>query len=606
MSEPSEGKITSKDSENTGGAQQDLAGLLNRAIELVKNLGAEFDLTAENLSSLRDRMETESFHLAVLGQFKRGKSTFLNALLGKEILPTSVIPLTAIPTFVRWDPSLKTRIVYQDDRPPEEFEAADEGELGDFLSRFVTEESNPENHLGVLQAEVFHPAKILEKGLVLIDTPGIGSTYQHNTETTLNFLPQCDSALFLVSADPPVTEVELTFLKEVRKKISRLFFIFNKVDYLRDTDREKALDFFKNFLTNEVGMEDDFPVFPLSARDGLEARINGDEAMLTASGLPGVQKHLVEFLMHEKSRVLHGAIARKAEDIIAQVLMQEELKMRSLQMPIANLEERLGTLKKKIEEARYQRTTAGDLLTGDRKRSMELLENQSEDLRDKARDYLEELITAALAGGSRALSLEKAARQVLSDSIPGFFEHELGTLSSEFDRHVTEVLKPHQVRADELIEAVRMAAAELFEVPYHAPESSETFHTASQPYWITHKWNTSMNPIPAGLFDWILPFTIRRSVSIKRLMKQVDDLVLHNVENLRWATLQNLDSAFRKFTGSLDEGLRETIDATYGAIKAVIDQRKEHEESTAESLSEIESATAELSDLLKGFAGLLD
>ena len=582
-------------------ASTGLDELLARAAGLVRALGPESAAAANNLEDLRERLDSESFHLAVLGQFKRGKSTFLNALLGQEILPTSVVPLTAIPTFVRWGPSLRIRIVFLDDRPDEDFEAVDGENLTGILSRFVTEEANPANRLGVLQAEVFHPADLLAQGLVLIDTPGIGSTYQHNTETTLNFLPQCDAALFLVSADPPVTEVELAFLKEVRRKISRLFFIFNKVDYLRDTDREKALAFFRNILLTEVGIEGEVPVFPLSARDGFEGRRSGDTLLLSGSGLQEVQKHLVQFLMHEKARVLHGALARKAEDIVSQVRMQEELKVRSLQMPLANLEERLGVLESKIDEAGGQRTTAGDLLRGDRRRALDLLEKQSEELRGKAREYLENVVTAAVAGAPGDAPLERTAKQALSETIPGFFEHELGNLSTEFDRHVSEVLGPHQRRADDLIEVVRKAAAELFDIPYHAPESSGAFEAASQPYWVTHRWSTSFNPIPAGLFDWVLPGPVKRSVTIKRLMRQVDDLVLTNVENLRWATLQNLDRAFRLFTASLDERLAETIAATHGAVKAAMERRREHAERTADDIAGIQASVEELGEISERF-----
>jgi hypothetical protein len=164
----------------------------------------------------------------------------LNALLGWDLLPTSVIPLTAIPTFLRWGADYRVRIAFSEERPDEVVEAAGPRDVTETLENFVTEEANPKNRLGVLQAEVSCPAPLLARGLVLIDTPGIGSTYQHNTETTLNFLPQCDAALFLVSADPPVTEVELEFLKEVRRNISRLFFLFNKVDYLEDEDRRSS------------------------------------------------------------------------------------------------------------------------------------------------------------------------------------------------------------------------------------------------------------------------------------------------------------------------------------------------------------------------------
>ncbi|MCG0278649.1 MAG: dynamin family protein [Thermanaeromonas sp.] len=96
----------------------------------------------------------------------------------------------------------------------------------------------------------------LGQGVVLIDTPGIGSTFQHNTETTLKFLPQCDAAVFLLSADPPLTQAELEFLQAVRSQIAHLFFILNKVDYLDTQEMSSLLHFVKKVLQEHAGIEE--------------------------------------------------------------------------------------------------------------------------------------------------------------------------------------------------------------------------------------------------------------------------------------------------------------------------------------------------------------
>ncbi|MFH0958224.1 MAG: dynamin family protein, partial [Pseudomonadota bacterium] len=222
--------------------------LLDEAIGKLLELGFDFAPDEGKIRLLKERLNEGRFHLAILGQFKRGKSTLLNAFLGEAILPTSVVPLTAIPTFVEYGPERKITIRYQDNRPPDEFSNKSVDEINKILEAFVTEEGNPENHLGVLQVEILHQAPILKHGVVLIDTPGIGSTFTHNTQATLNFLPQCDAALFVVSADPPLTEVESQFLQDVFPKVSQLFFIFNKIDYLNDREKEAAIGFFKKIL----------------------------------------------------------------------------------------------------------------------------------------------------------------------------------------------------------------------------------------------------------------------------------------------------------------------------------------------------------------------
>jgi len=578
-------------------ADNSLEAILNHATSLVAGMGKEIEGNAARLRSLAQRLEKEQFHLAVLGQFKRGKSTFLNALMGEEILPASVVPLTAIPTFIRWGTEPMVRIIYENDRDPEEFVPEPGENLSAYLNLFVTEKENPENKKGVLQAEVFHASELLASGLVLIDTPGIGSTFRHNTMTTLNFLPQCDAALFLVSADPPVTEVEVKFLKEVVTKVSRLFFIFNKIDYLREKDREVAISFFREVLAGQAGLDEDVAVFPLSALNALDACISGNDRGLEESGLGKVKAHLIDFLVNEKAKALSEAMVGKAVDVVSGVLMQLGLKAQSLKIPLESLEERLGQLEEKIGEAERQRTSAGDLLSGDRKRTVKYLEELSEDLRKNAFAYFEGIVLESTATAMSGESMEKTARAVLAESIPEYFEHELGKVSLQFNDHVTKTLKPHQARADDLIEAIRKAAAELFDIPYRAPESEGTFEPTRQPYWVTHKWTSSMNPLSAGLFDWILFGALKRSAVTKRLMAQVEDLVIHNVENLRWATLQNLDHAFRKFISDLDGGLTETIAATHGAVEAAMEQRKSHADTVVGELAGLESDISEMVSL---------
>jgi len=281
------------------------------------------------------------------------------------------------------------------------------------------------------------------------------------------------------------------------------------------------------------------------------------------------------------------------------VLMQLNLTSRSLQIPIESLGERLSLLEEKIREAERQRLSAGDLLTGDRKRTVEFLERQSATLRNKAAVHFESVLLEATATSKSGESIDKQAREALSETIPGFFEHELGEVMAEFDKHVTRILKPHQTRADELIEAISKGAAELFEIPYQAPESEGSFEAARQPYWVTHKWSSSLNPLHAGLFDWILPAGLKRSLILKRLIGHLEDLIIYNVENLRWATLQNLDHAFRKFISDLDDGLSETISATHGAIEVVIEHRKNHAENIAEEMSQLVSSIDSMTTLEK-------
>lgn len=569
--------------------------LLGEAINGMESLGPEFCAHTDKLLSLRSRLEEGRFHLAVLGQFKRGKSTLLNACLGQAILPTSVVPLTAIPTFLEYGPNIRIRVYYQDEKPVKEFVGTSVEEAARILQGFVTEEGNPKNRLGVTQVEIAHPSTILQHGVVLIDTPGIGSTFTHNTEATLNFLPQCDAALFVVSADPPLTEVEAEFLKEVKSRTSRLFFIFNKVDYLNPQERDAALTFFKKVIAEKIGVTDDYPIFCVSARRGLAAKLTNNSELWTESGLSEVENHLVCFLASEKAKALREALGRKVRDVIEDSLMRLKLSIKSLQLPVEDLEQRLQIFSRELKNAERERIAAQDLLAGDRKRTLALLEQEAEDLRTRSAAHLELVVEASFDTMKDGDISEQAILDGLAEEVTSFFQSSAEETSRNFGNHVTETLRPHQERADDLIELVRKAAAQLFDISYHAPDSSQAFEMKRRPQWVLRKRVPTLPiVVPEEALDKLLPSGIRIARLKKRLSRQIDNLVRHNVENLRWATLQNLNDAFRRFGLVLDQRFQETIAATHGAMEAAYVKRKEHAEAVTEDVSRFEVAITEL------------
>ena len=211
---------------------------------------------------------------AVLGQFKRGKSTLLNALLGAPVLPTGVTPVTAIPTFIKAGPKAAARITFQDGKEP--LLTSVEGEIPGILERYISEVKNPHNRLNVESVEIEVRSEFLDHGIVLIDTPGVGSTFVHNTRAAEAVLTECDAAVFVVSADPPITEVELSYLSKVQELIQKIFFALNKVDLLDIRERSMAERFLAGVLKEQAGIAQPFRIFSISAKQGLQAKLHRD------------------------------------------------------------------------------------------------------------------------------------------------------------------------------------------------------------------------------------------------------------------------------------------------------------------------------------------
>jgi Predicted GTPases len=309
---------------------QAIGDVIRKAIQCLGNLGPQFAQDRGKLEKLLPRLVEERFHLAVLGQFKRGKSSLINALLNEAVLPTAVIPLTAIPTFIRAGDVRKARVSFGDAKPEESIFAEGCEELAAFLAHFVSEAENPKNRLGVTQVEVFHPAALLRHGVVLIDTPGIGATFRHNTEATLIFL-------------------------------------FNKADYLDENEKQCAMSFFRTVLEEEVGVNG-LPVYCVSARRGLEAKRQEDAVKWEQSGLGRFERHLVDFLIHDKVETFNQALAQKTVTVLTDIEMQIEIMIQSLKMPIANLEQCREALDHNLADIEHQRIAAQDMLAGDQRR----------------------------------------------------------------------------------------------------------------------------------------------------------------------------------------------------------------------------------------------
>ena len=552
---------------------------LEKCTHLVSDLGAEFDHETEKISSLKSRLQEGRLHLAVLGQFKRGKSTLLNALIGESVLPVSVVPLTSVPAFIRFGEQPMIRVYYSGKQNVEEYTGKATSERTAFLVKHVTEQGNPKNELGITEVEVLLPSPLLSKGVVLIDTPGIGSTFRHNTQATLNFLQQCDAAFFLISADPPISEVELDFLEQVRKKVPRLFFVLNKIDYLDADERHEALTFFRRILAEHLDVGENIPIFCVSSRQGLEAKLGEIPERWTESGLEELETHLIEFLAVEKFSALGEAISHKAEDIIESVLMRVRISLQALKLPQKALKEKIEFFEESLRQASRDQVMIQDILEGDKKRVTVYLEDQANMLREEAAIFLKDTMDKGLSSFSYGKSSKSRIQGAWAESIPIFFEQKQNEVNENVKSKLVDALAPHEQRTDDLIETLRKTAAELFKVPYRPLHSEDALEMARKPYWVLNTWNTEALPM------------------LKSIDDRLDKLVRRNVENLRWATLQNINISFARFASKIKERLEETVTATKGAMEVAHSRKKEHGKTVAEEIKRLQQFADSLTKL---------
>ncbi len=234
---------------------------LHRLAQLAAEFGAEE--LAVTARSIVERVSEGRFYVACVGQFKRGKSTLLNALVDQAVLPVGVVPVTAVPTIIRYGECLDARV---------RFANADWADISvSAVTQYVSEEQNPENAKGVVGLEIFVPNPLLQTGMCLVDTPGLGSIHVGNTQATRDFIPHIDAAIVLIGADPPLSGEELELVESVGREVHDLLFALNKADRTNETERAEAVAFARRVLEKRLGRA--VPtIFQVSALERFEKR----------------------------------------------------------------------------------------------------------------------------------------------------------------------------------------------------------------------------------------------------------------------------------------------------------------------------------------------
>lgn len=274
-----------------------------------------------------ERLAAGRFFVACLGQFKRGKSTLINALVSDAVLPVGVVPVTSVVTVVRYGPA-RGAIIHFQNGTSTPIDVAN-------ISDYVSEAGNPGNGKAVSLVETIVPAPLLASGLCLVDTPGVGSVFEANTETTRAFVPRIDAALMVCGADPPLTKEELFLIEQATQEASRFVFVLNKADRVSASEREEAASFAARQLQARVGI-DIRPILNVSALRVLQGEDSYDWTLLT---------HRLLQLSGELARFDMARSARRAEERIRADLLRVVIEqIDALQRPLLESAERIERL----------------------------------------------------------------------------------------------------------------------------------------------------------------------------------------------------------------------------------------------------------------------
>jgi small GTP-binding protein len=310
------------------GKRAEVGGALRSLSTIASAVGAK-SLRERVERDLVRKLDEDRFHLVVVGEFNHGKTTFVNALLGTEALPTGVTPTTAAIHHIKHAAKPEaTLVLTSGDRKPVPF---------DDCRKFAVGGGADVDEVDFL--EIGYPAPLLQERILLVDTPGVNDLSLQRADITYSYIPRADAVLFLLDAGQILKESERVFLQDKLLKASRdkIVFVVTKWDILSADERKEALAYAKSQLANLVK---DPIVFPVSAEQSLSGKAD--------SGMPELLAHLTKFLAEERGRIMLDNALGEGLGVGKLLAKGIDARRRSLAMKAEELDRRIKLLEQDL------------------------------------------------------------------------------------------------------------------------------------------------------------------------------------------------------------------------------------------------------------------
>ena len=547
---------------------------LDELLSLANGLVA--DGVVRDLAAARARVAEDRFNLVVLGEFKRGKSTLINALLQRAVLPTGVLPLTSVVTAIGAGDRDRLLVRYGDGREEERPLTA--------IADYVTEARNPGNHLGVELARVELDHELLLAGLELVDTPGIESIHTHNTAAARDFLPRIDAAICVLDAGQPLSQAERDLLLEVAGRVPRLLIVINKIDHLDPADRDVAVQFVRSALRDVLG-DADLDLFAISAR--------------RQEGLSALVRRLQRLAADEREALLLSSVARLALTVAADTAQAARFESRASRLPLEQLGLRAAMFEQRIADLRAATVEAGDLLDRGTERALEQSINEplklyarreEARLRAELRKRTEELGSASPRDLSAELEawIDTTIRSEFARLVP-LFETAIGSELTDLERH-------YATRIERILEQVQQTTEDVFGTGMSAVLPDTGLRAPSAFSFKLKDVEHALDMI-VGFGRTITPGALGRRLVMREAERRLIDMSDRHAGRLRSELAGRVSDSVREYQRDLSTVVDEAVEAIRDAIeRAGADRRRGERDARArlERLAQIERRSTQL------------
>jgi len=307
-------------------AKREIIARFQQLAEVAESVGM-LTLARDIRATRIPKLEAERFHLVVLGEFNHGKSTFVNALLGQDVLPTGITPTTASINHVVHAASPTARVVLTSG----ESKYLEPSQLKEWVTVAGGHASE------VAFVELGYPSELLRNNVVVVDTPGVNDLNEQRAEVTYGYVPRADAVVFLLDAGQALKDSEREFLRSrvLEAARDRLVFVLGKIDLLSGDERSAVLEYVKGGLAK---ITPEPVVFALSAR--------------TRDGLPELERYLERFLARDRAQVILDNAAADAARTASYLENNLGVRMRAYDLDINELEHRIAAVREQLDSSK--------------------------------------------------------------------------------------------------------------------------------------------------------------------------------------------------------------------------------------------------------------
>jgi GTP-binding protein EngB required for normal cell division len=539
------------------------------------------------LQDLRDRIVLDQFRIAIVGQFKRGKTSLLNALLGEAgLLPVGTLPFTSILTMVRQGSQKTADVIFRSGacRP------VPLGELKDY----VTEAGNPDNEKLVEHVEVFCAADILDNGVCFVNSPGFGSLSEKNTQTAYDYLPRIDAAIFVTSPEPPLTAGEMDFLRKLMSTTKKVFLVMSKVDVLDANAVGQVLRFTEKAMAR-LAPDASPKIYPVSALPAATPPLD----YTPLDGIHRLEADIREFLAAEQNETFQCSVSQCLSASLFELRAELESGMASAQEIVQGLENKRMEFKEEVRIAYNDHAHNENLFADAVNRLGELAENELLRFAESKRFDLDTPIRAFLRGSDRIPKqhLARALNDFTILQINNLFDAWSREFEASLVRTVADTGERFVQSANSVIAAFRARVSQHFGSEMEDERITEAFPSLANrqhlgPAEAPPKPYPALSLIPRALLrHWMLHET---TGTFRRRLQSTSQLVARELR-------ERLRAAVRSFTDAVRRALEHGIERLLGAVFEAQEQHhtsvafhKQHMAQLSEDVRTIDQLTAAL------------